>query len=57
MSRTWKIEFKDTVPQFQSSGASRKRHKHDLNPQGTGISKTIRQVNKHRVVSSFFTLQ
>ncbi len=31
MSRPWRIEFKDTVPQFQSSGAFRKRHKHDLN--------------------------
>ena len=30
MSRPWRIEFKDTVPQFQSSGAFRKRHKHDL---------------------------
>ena len=39
MSRPWRIEFKDTVPQFQSSGAFQKRYKHDLTPQGTGIFK------------------
>ncbi|MDL2123425.1 MAG: hypothetical protein LWX51_10140 [Deltaproteobacteria bacterium] len=39
MSGSWRIEFKDTVPQFQSSGAFRKRHKHDLNPQGAELSK------------------
>lgn len=37
MSRTWKIEFKDTVPQFQSSEAFRKRYKHDSNPQYTTL--------------------
>ena len=36
----------DTVPQFQSSKAFRKRHKHDINPQGTRISKTKRQGNR-----------
>jgi len=46
MSRLWRIEFKDTVPQFQSSGAFRNRHKHDLNAQSTGLLKTIRQGNR-----------
>jgi hypothetical protein len=42
MSRPWRIEFKDTVPQFQSSGAFRKRHKYDLNlPQPGRLSMAL----------------
>ena len=46
MSRPWKIVFKDTVPSSNLRELSENEHKHDLNPQGTGPSKTIRKENR-----------
>jgi len=46
MSRTWRIEFKDTVPNSNLWELSENDINMTLTLQGTGLSKTIRQGNR-----------